>query len=281
LTVALAPKGATSMQLFAVQARRVNSREADGSFGFRGVLAGSYVLTVTAQDAQGAPLVASVPLQVGERHIEGLVLQPAPLLELAGSVAVAEKTPVPPGAVRVALDPSRFLGLAPSFATANEEGKFAQKSLAPNQYRVQVTNLPEGWYVKSVRYGSQEVGEDGVDLTGGASGGLQITLSTAGAETEGTVRDDDGKPVSGATVALVPDSRRPSLFKETRTADDGGYSIKGIAPGDYEILAWEDIEPGAYEDPEFLKPFESKAEKLSLKEGSHIGTPLKAIPAHE
>jgi hypothetical protein len=79
----------------------------------------------------------------------------------------------------------------------------------------------------------------------------------------------------------VPDSRRYSLFKETRTADNGSFSLKGIAPGEYKILAWDDIEPGAYQDPDILKRYESKAEILSLQESDRKSAPLKVIHFEE
>jgi hypothetical protein len=118
-----------------------------------------------------------------------------------------------------------------------------------------------------------------MDLTGGVAGSLQVTLGLAGAQVDGVVQGADEKPVSGATVVLVPDSRRYSLFKEGRTGDNGSYSFKGVPPGDYKILAWTDIETGAYQDPDFLKRYESKAEKLSLKESDRKTVSLKAIPA--
>lgn len=106
-------------------------------------------------------------------------------------------------------------------------------------------------------------------------------LSLAGARVEGVVQNEEGKPVSGATVVLAPDSRRYSLFKEAQTGESGSYSLKGVAPGEYRILAWENIEAGAYLDPDFLKRYEGKAEKLSLKENDRKPVSLKVIPSRQ
>ena len=43
--------------------------------------------------------------------------------------------------------------------------------------------------------------------------------------------------------------------------------MRGIAPGDYLLLSWDEVEEGAWGDPEFLKPFEEKAEKISIQDG--------------
>jgi hypothetical protein len=95
---------------------------------------------------------------------------------------------------------------------------------------------------------------------------------------EGTVQNEEGKPVSGAIVVLAPDSMQYSLFKEAQSGENGSFGLKGVAPGEYRILAWENIETGAYLDPDFLKRYESKAEKLSLKENDRKSMSLKVIP---
>jgi hypothetical protein len=71
------------------------------------------------------------------------------------------------------------------------------------------------------------------------------------------------------------------MFKETQTGENGSYSLKGVAPGDYKILAWENIEAGAYLDPEFLKRYEGMAENLSLKENDRKPVSLKVIPIQQ
>jgi hypothetical protein len=36
---------------------------------------------------------------------------------------------------------------------------------------------------------------------------------------------------------------------------------------------------GAYQDPEFLKPYENKGESVAIREGSHETAQLKVIPS--
>ncbi len=98
---------------------------------------------------------------------------------------------------------------------------------------------------------------------------------------DGVVQDADNKPVTGATVVLVPDSRRFSLYKEEHSDQNGRFSMKGLTPGGYKLLAWEDIETGTFYDPEFLKKYESKAESLSLKPSDRRTIQVKAIPFEE
>lgn len=277
--VLLSPAGVTDVALASLLgARRGYSGERDGAFEIKGVVPGAYLLSASFVMPDQGVLVASTPLQVGGRHIDGIVLQPVAAQELAGSVEVADNPEAKLNNLRIALEPVEYLSLGADSAAAGSDGKFKLKNILPGRYFVQVHNLPEGAYVRSLWYGLQTVPEEGIDLTGGVSGSLRVTLSLAGARVEGVVQNEEGEPVSGATVVLVPDTRRYSLFKETRTGENGSYSLKGVAPGEYKILAWENIEAGAYQDPDFLKRHESKAEKLSLKENDRQPVSLKAIP---
>jgi hypothetical protein len=94
------------------------------------------------------------------------------------------------------------------------------------------------------------------------------------------VKDVDGLPAPGVRVVLVPDSARRNefrLFKESTTDQYGRFDMRGIAPGDYKLFSWEQVEPNAWEDPDFLKPFEEKGESVSLQEGDGKSLDLVAI----
>jgi hypothetical protein len=85
-----------------------------------------------------------------------------------------------------------------------------------------------------------------------------------------------------AAVALVPDEPRRAqarLYKGITTDQYGRFTIKGIAPGGYKLFAWEDVEEGAYQDPDFLKPFEALGTPFTIREGSRESAELRLIPA--
>ncbi len=277
--VRLVPKGAGILSM--VTGKMTAIQEANGAFELSGVTPGAYLLTAGSVSnlLGGGGASAAMPLQVGDQHITGIVLSPGGGSEMPGAVLVDGKDTVKLDAVQVTLTPREFVSLSAPKAKAGEDGKFTLKSVSPDRYLLQVSGNPPGSFVKRIRLGDSDVTEDGIDLTGGVAGSLQVTLGLDGAQVDGVVQGADEKPVNGATVVLVPDSRRYSLFKEARTGDNGSYSFKGVPPGDYKILAWADIESGAYQDPEFLKLYESKAAKLSLKESDRKTLSLKVIPA--
>ena len=60
-----------------------------------------------------------------------------------------------------------------------------------------------------------------------------------------------------------------------------GFTIHGVRPGEYKIYAWEIVEPGAYQDPDFIKPYESAGEAVSIKESARETVQLKLIPTQQ
>jgi hypothetical protein len=97
---------------------------------------------------------------------------------------------------------------------------------------------------------------------------------------QGTVSDADGLPAVGVRVVLVPSAARRSQYRfyQIQTTDQyGHFDFRGIVPGDYKLFSWEEVETGAWEDPEFLKPVEEKGEAISVQEGDQKSINLTAI----
>jgi len=77
-------------------------------------------------------------------------------------------------------------------------------------------------------------------------------------------------PAKGAQLVLVPDHsrHRVELFKTTVTDQNGRFSIRNVAPGDYKLYAWEAIEPYSWFDPDVLKLYEQSAQPVHLTESA-------------
>lgn len=254
------------------------ARPPENRFEIRGVPPGSYV--VHAQLGNGNQgTVAFQEVQVGNGHVDNLMLTVAPGNDVQGTIKVEGATaPVSAPNLSVFLRPSTPIGNAPR-GKAGDDLRFVLKSVAPLHYAISVSGLPEGCYVKSIRYGGQEVPDEGVDIT--SAGTIDVTLSATAGEVDGAAVDKEGKPVPGAIVALVPKDGLPTTI-QTRSADEkGAVTFKGMKPGEYRLIAWEDIPPGAAQDPEFLKPFEGRGESVKLDASGKQAVQVKAIPADE
>ncbi len=58
----------------------------------------------------------------------------------------------------------------------------------------------------------------------------------------------------------------------------GHFELKGRAPGGYVVLAFGQIEYGAYMDAAFLKPFEANGTRVTIREKTRQTITVKAIP---
>jgi hypothetical protein len=147
-------------------------------------------------------------------------------------------------------------------------------------YRVLVSGQSKDCYLKGVRYGSVDGLEEGFSVVRGTNSSLEVTLSCRGARLQGSVIDADNLPAVGVWVALLPDQKHRSefrLYKASTTDQYGHFELRGISPGDYKLFSWEEVESEAWEDPEFLKPFEGKGETVSFQEGQQQSINLTAI----
>ncbi len=95
--------------------------------------------------------------------------------------------------------------------------------------------------------------------------------------------DKDSKPVTAATVVLIPKatSRRASakFYKNASTDQQGKFSLKSVMPGEYSAYAWEDVETMAWMDPAFVKTVEDKGVDITMDPSGRQQLQLTAIPA--
>jgi Carboxypeptidase regulatory-like domain len=268
----LTRKGAGATALATRLAAAIDS---DGSFDFPNVPPGTYLLTATEQDGV-ASAAAPLNIVVTAKDVDGIVLKPRSSGELTGTISMsAADIPLPKG-VQVVLEAADTLIPRPPRAAVGDDGKFTLKNLAAGRYIVHM-QMPESLYVRSVRYRGLDVTENGFEFGGGVPALLLISLSASGAVVEGRVRGADGFPMPGAVVALVPSVRRYSRYKETTTDQYGAFTFSGMAPGEYKIYSWDQIETGAYQNAEWLKQYELKGRSIVAKQDGHETMALKAI----
>jgi hypothetical protein len=58
----------------------------------------------------------------------------------------------------------------------------------------------------------------------------------------------------------------------------GGFTISGILPGDYQVVAWQDMKPGAFLDPKILATIDDRFSRVFVRRGSRNVMDLEAIP---
>jgi len=304
-SVYLFPRG-SGVRFFSMD-NRSDVKPPDGAFEIVRATPGSYTLSADWYDEDSEQRYsARLPLEVGSANIEGLELTLGAGMELSGRVEVeAPQRPSPAAGeagppASEAREAQAALDLDDLFVQLNteddfpfggesapvkEDGSFQVKNLSPGEYKVEVWQrggLPGDYYLKSARLAGNDVLEEGLTVSGPVRGSLELVLSPAGGHIEGTVLTAEGKAFSGARVVLVPEERRrkrTDLFKNTTTDQYGRFTLRGLTPGEYKLFAWEDVEPGAYQDSEFLRPYEEKGKEVRIREGDRPEVELALIPA--
>jgi hypothetical protein len=200
---------------------QTSSRE-DGTFELRNLLPGEYVL-VTSPNNPAEFAYGREEVSISDSDVIGVKLTLAKGTTVTGTVKLeGDGPPIRP--MIVLADVEETLGHS-SNAQAADDGTFALHGVMPVRYAAIVDSLPEGVYVKSIRFGQQDVTRTMLDLTSGVSGTLDILLSPRAAEVSGTVRNKDGVAMTGLEVTLWPKGMLqesvwsgPSGVPVTRTA---------------------------------------------------------------
>jgi hypothetical protein len=242
------------------------------TFVIDGVVPGTYVVTAEPDESN---LLGRQEVVVVDRHVDGVVVTMRAGGDLPGTIKVSNTDPPPDlSSVRVILS-SDGIYSNPSGTEVAADGSFTQKNVSPARFKVTIENIPENCYVGSIRYDGQEISESGAEWVAGQS--LDIVLMPTAAQVTGGVVDKDGRPVAGAIVALIGKDGVRSAIADAA----GQYRFAGLKPGDYQLIAWEDIDPASLLDPEVIKPFESRAESVTLAPSARQTVPLQAIPERQ
>lgn len=254
-----------------------------GNFMIRGVAPGSYLLRADSNDESGR-LSARMPLEVGDSNIDGIELNLQPPGQIHGHVVVEENGDLAGATLSVTLRPkTNGPGMGGAGAQLNADHTFVVQNITQDAFDISVNGLPDGFYLKSIRMGQQDVTETGVDFSQGVSADeMTIVVNPNGGEVDGTVQNSQGEIAAGAIATLIPEEAHRStfwLYKTANTDQNGHFTMKGVRPGKYSVYAWDDMDSGAYQDPDFVRPHESAGEKLSIDAGAHQNVQLKSIPA--
>ena len=251
-----------------------------GTFDLKNIPPGPYLVMGMSTNPQDIMITMST-LDVGDKDVENMVIT----LGSGVDVTVTAKMENPPAkdvdlsGIRVTLrmDDNPMASLATT--QLGKELKSVMKRVNPDKYDMTVAGLPANTYVKAAKYADQNVFESGIDVRPGAAATLELTIAAPSGDMSTVVRNEKGDPAAGAVVTLVPQDpkRRTDLFRNTTADQNGMARVTGIVPGEYLAYAWEDIENGAAEDPDFVKPFASRGVKVKFSEGSKESVTLTTI----
>jgi hypothetical protein len=247
----------------------------DGTFEIRGVAPGTYTLragfTQDNQNFEGEQTV-----EVGNQGAQNVQISALPDFDAAGHVTIAGTPDHPPRRVLIEFAGE---GLMPRVRASASfpEFKFEAQLRPDRHYYARALNLPEDYYLKSVAISGHEMSPNDV-LVSGSRGDLEITFSAAGAQIDGVLYDAKGDPTRGSILLApdVPQPGPPDLYRRTSADSKGKFTLRGIAPGSYRLLAVESVNLDMeINEPDFLRTIGNQGQNLTVEENGKYAVALK------
>jgi hypothetical protein len=273
----------------------------DGAFTINNVTPGDYNLQargmqvftsnqgnatmVFRTDGGGESEFGSVPVTVAGEDIPNVLLTTSKGATATGKVTFeGGSRPANATAIRLTtfpVDPDMGLPIGGGPGTVKEDGTFELKGLSGTRL-IRLAGAPQGWIVKSVRAGGDDVTDTGVDFKPGeAMTGIEVTLTSRTTSITGGVTSSDGTALKDYTVVIFSESpehwRMPMTrwVSGTRPNQEGRFQVQNLPAGQYYAIAVDYLPQGEWGDPELLERLKSRAKRFSLDEGATQTLDLK------
>jgi hypothetical protein len=249
---------------------------ADGTFQLLGVTPGVYNLSLRPRGMPTADSeFANMRITVGSDNLDNVLLVTSRGAIARGIVTTDDGTPPPMRPEQVSLfarnaEPET-MGMGGE-SKVHPDWTFEITGLS--EARLLVGNVGEApdWTVKAVLHNGIDITDTPVDFVPGQTvEGFEVVLSRKRTELSGQISGEGGAAETDATVIVFSEdpARWGFATRYVRTArpnQDGRYTLRGMPPHDYLVVALKDLEPGQFQDPEFLDSVRAQAQRVSLGE---------------
>jgi hypothetical protein len=238
------------------------------SFTRAGLSPGEYIVTARNQKEIGTLRVA-----VGDADVRDLVLTMRPAIPIRGRVTFDGTAPrnVSPAAfvVRPALEHNR-IGYVAQYSKAGDWTFEIPTLLGSGVIR---TELPAGWFLKSVLLDGHDVTDTTLDFETYLGKPLEVILTQSGTELRGSVADASGRSVTNyVAVAFAEDQRQwtplTRRIASVRPDQQGRFSIRGLPAGRYLVAAVDYLPAGQEKDSRVLERLRAGATAVTLADGA-------------
>ena len=172
----------------------------------------------------------------------------------------------------VTLPQNLFVGLrsgnrnTPGMRMLDPKGEIEFQQIAPGAYEVIVRGSTPYSVAHMTVDGSQVLGH-ALTVTPGASPVVAITLVGGSTNVEGTVKKAN-QPFAGAMVVLVPSDPQNNrdLFRRDQSDLDGSFTLRGVVPGSYTVLAIENGWDLEWSQPSVVAAYLKHGRKIQVSD---------------
>lgn len=224
-------------------------------------------------------------ITVADSDLDGILIEPRAMPEVTGRVLLDGKALSPGVASYVTLQsPQRTAG-----AKIEDNGNFRTTKVEPGTYRVFVNAA--SYYVQSFQQGTYDVRRGGITVGDSAPDPIEIQLRSQAATIEGLVAGPgpdhqaavivglfskiDGElvlekqdAVGGFVMSL--NGNPPVVVPDGSLNGMARFTMQGVAPGEYVLLAWPSNEQIEYSAPGFAQHYGASGQIVRVTEGAHV-----------
>lgn len=148
----------------------------------------------------------------------------------------------------------------------DQKGEAELQQIPAGVYEVLAWNFGKPYSIDHVTVEGAQVQDDHrVKIAGGSSPSISLTLIPGNVQVQGVVKRV-GKEVAGAMVVLVP--KEPELhldrFRRDQSDLDGTFSLQGVVPGSYTILAIENGWELDWSQPSVIRAYLKRGRSVEI-----------------
>lgn len=253
----------------------------NGRFDVGGLPAGNYVIKAFSSMPLNQQVRAEQPIHLaGDLHNLRLALGPSPTIPVNVQMEPTRTPNGPRAASRIAQGGPpisvRLAGTQPNaaevYATFDKEhsSQLLLQNIEPGRYTA-VIDSRESWYVASAEYGQTNLLTDDLVLAPGSPPlPINVVLRNDSASVTGTVTVPDGFTTQVTIVAVPQRSSKgapgitywyPPRDKSTQPPE---FHLDSLAPGDYELFAFDRADGIEYTNRDVIQSYESMATQVTL-----------------
>lgn len=215
---------------------------------------------------------------IRERHgaVKDLRLPIPDAQPIKGTVNVVDGDGQSTPLVGVAITTSSLLhelgGYGMGRGSTSSDGQFlAYDTAAGEAFTLNVASPPDT-YIASIRQANKDVSDTAIVAASGDP--VQVVLRKDGGSVQGTVTDNDGRSRQGFAVLVPKDRRARTKFRSMLSSRDGVFNFKQVAPGDYDLLAFDMNENDRYFDDDYLNAFQRNAVPVQVQPNGTVSSEI-------
>ena len=223
------------------------------------------------------PVTTAIPVTVSRgastRDLTLSFPAPAPVI---GKVEVEETPPGQAAKLSPVPNANLFLEWVPKMelnygfvtGSTNQNGEFRLTNAVKGQAYVSGpgSNFPGG-YVASIKQGQNDLLAGALPIIAG-SDPVRILLKRDGGALKVTVRDETSTPWRAFVVAAPRDRRIEYWFIRGFTMSDGTITLSGLAPGEYDVFAFDRNDEDIFYNADFLHRYALNSTPVSVAPNS-------------